>query len=146
MKVLVVCTANICRSPYAAAALAQRLPALDVCSAGVQASSGRAVDAVMAGYAVERGYRDLSTHRSQPVLAALLRACDLVLCMERAHRDILLGGAPMMTGIIRTFLDSPARDVADPTGLRVVDYAQAVAEIEAGIDVWAERIRRIGPL
>ena len=52
----------------------------------------------------------------------------------------------MMTGRIRTFLEAPARDVADPTGLRVVDYAQAVAEIEAGIDVWAERIRRIGPL
>ncbi len=146
MRVLVVCTANICRSPYGAAVLAHRLSDLPVelVSAGTQADPGQPADAVMADTARAKGYRDLGEHRSQPVLGGLLRRCDLVLCMERAHRDVLLISYPMMTGRIRTFLESPSRDVADPTGKSLEDYARAVTEIEAAAEAWAERIRRIG--
>jgi protein-tyrosine phosphatase len=148
VRVLVVCTANICRSPFGAAVLAHRLaaPAIELVSAGTQATSGRVADPVMVEAALERGYRDLSAHRSQPVLAGLLRSCDLVLCMERGHRDDLLNRYPMMTGRIRTFLETPSRDVDDPTGLTPADYARAIAVIEDGALVWAERIRRIGPV
>jgi len=146
VRVLVVCTANICRSPYGAAVLAHRLasPKIEFVSAGTQATTGRIADPYMVEAAQRQGYRDLSAHRSQPVLAGILRASDLVLCMERGHRDYLLNSYPMMTGRIRTFLETPSRDVDDPTGLTPADYERAIAVIEDGAEQWAERIRRLG--
>jgi protein-tyrosine phosphatase len=82
----VVCHANLCRSPYAAAGLRRRFDALglriDVASAGYfnpnRAPPPEAIDA-----AAQRGI-DMSTHRPQLVNKALLDAADLVVVMDTA--------------------------------------------------------------
>ena len=93
MGLLVVCTANMCRSPMAAALLAARLNGvpelLPVESAGLLAggspASHEAVRAVAA-----RGC-DLSGHVSRRLTAELLADASLVLAMERRHlREALL--------------------------------------------------------
>jgi protein-tyrosine phosphatase len=86
-SVLVLCTANVCRSVMAAPLLSARLAALGVpvpvSSAGM---TGRAAAppaeaaAAMAG----RGH-DISDHRSRPAEASDLAAADLVLGMTREH-------------------------------------------------------------
>jgi len=87
-RVLVLCTANRCRSVMAAALLADRLGAADatlvVRSAGVGGSAGERpppeVIAVLAGYGL-----DVSRHRSRIVSAAELDSASLVLAMAREH-------------------------------------------------------------
>ena len=145
MKVLVVCTANICRSPYGAAALRHHLAsdAVRIDSAGVHAENGRPMDPFMATLARERGYADLADHRSRPALARVVSESDIVLCMEVAHRDTLLRHYPVMTGRIRCFAEGPARDVADPTGREEQDYRAAADELDALAADWAGRIRRL---
>jgi protein-tyrosine phosphatase len=86
--ILVLCTANVCRSPMARAMLGRELAARGqparVTSAGV-AAGGTApvpgeVAAVLAGYGL-----DVTGHRSTPVTAGDLAQADLVLTMAREH-------------------------------------------------------------
>jgi protein-tyrosine phosphatase len=85
--VLVVCTANQCRSPFAAAMLARLLadrdPRVEVRSAGLDAvglpATPRTVEAASA-----LGL-DLSLHTSRRVDHAALVGVSLVLAMERLH-------------------------------------------------------------
>jgi protein-tyrosine phosphatase len=93
-RVLVVCRANQCRSPLAAALLADRLERLGIAavvtSSGTDATSGvPATDGTRT--AASRLGLDLSAHRSRPTTAEMVRDADLVLAMERAHvREVVV--------------------------------------------------------
>jgi len=85
--VLVVCTANRCRSVMAAALLARRLEAAGVAgwvhSAGLLGEGRPALPeavSAMAGYGL-----DVSRHRSRLMTAGELGAASLVLAMGREH-------------------------------------------------------------
>jgi protein-tyrosine phosphatase len=85
--ILVLCTANVCRSPMAAALLARRLSGLGVTarvrSAGMLGSGNPPlpeVVSVMARYGI-----DLAAHRSCLAGAADLARTALVLAMARDH-------------------------------------------------------------
>jgi len=83
--IVVLCTANVCRSPMAAALLTRRLAALGVTvpvrSAGMISSGDPPhpeVISVMASYGIE-----IPSHRSRVVCAADLASASLVLAMAR---------------------------------------------------------------
>lgn len=97
LRVLVVCTANICRSPMAAAMLAAACAANDldveVSSAGFL-FDGRAASDTTGKVMHELGH-DLGSHRSRVLSAPIVAGADLVLTMERRHaRELLLDLAP----------------------------------------------------
>jgi protein-tyrosine-phosphatase len=88
---LFVCTANICRSPMAAAFFAERIERLpdpvEVSSAGISAVGELAdrgvpdeVLEVMAPYGI-----DLSSHRSRALTQPMLEDADLIIGMGRRH-------------------------------------------------------------
>jgi protein-tyrosine phosphatase len=85
--VLVLCTANICRSPMAAALLTRRLTALGVTvpvlSAGMLRDGEPALPEVISVMAA-RGL-DAAWHRSHAASAADLAAAGLVLAMAREN-------------------------------------------------------------
>ncbi|WP_159448835.1 low molecular weight phosphatase family protein [Demequina sp. NBRC 110053] len=81
MSVLIVCRANRCRSPLAAALLSRAADgALTVSSAGLLVS-GIGVPDRGVGVAADGGV-DVSTHRSRRVTAADLDEADLVLAVD----------------------------------------------------------------
>jgi protein-tyrosine phosphatase len=86
-SILVLCTANICRSVIAQAMLAARLAAqgtrADVASAGLLADGHRPPQEVTEVLA-DRGL-DVSGHRSHRLTAADLAAADLVIGLAREH-------------------------------------------------------------
>ncbi len=88
LDVLVVCTANVARSPLAAAMLTNgpMSRAAHVHSAGVHAHDGDPAAAGTQRLARRRGL-DLSAHRSRPVSGRLLSGADLVLTMSERQRD-----------------------------------------------------------
>lgn len=105
-RLLVVCTANVCRSPLAAA-LARRITdehlppgRLVVASAGTTARPGQPASPESVRIA-ERWGMDLGDHAAQPLTADAVRACTLVLTMEERHRDAAARLVP--AALSRTF-------------------------------------------
>ena len=87
-RVLVLCSANQCRSPLAGAILvrevARRGLPVDVLTAGVSTSPGRPATPGTVEAAADLGL-DLRTHASRPVDRDLLAGADVVIGMERQH-------------------------------------------------------------
>lgn len=88
VRILVVCTANVARSPLAAAMLDASLSesGLTVGSAGTHARPGHPAAAATQHLGRQRGL-DLSEHRSRAVSEDLIRGSHLILTMAEAHRD-----------------------------------------------------------
>lgn len=91
--ILVICTANQCRSPLAAAVLRTRLahrdPTVAVESAGLGADGFPATPPTVDA-AAALGL-DLSTHQSRQVDAPLVDQAELVVGMERRHvREVVV--------------------------------------------------------
>jgi protein-tyrosine phosphatase len=150
--ILIACTANICRSPMAAAIMRRRIADLsledeiEVLSAGVWAEDGHGASPNAIVTLAGRGM-DLTGHRSQLLTPALLGEADIVLVMEEAHRRSLFYLAPQHLSriFLLTEMSGGHADVADPYGGSVEGYVRTVDELAALIDAGMPMIlRRLG--
>ncbi len=119
MRLLYVCTGNVCRSPYAErrtlALLGSLTDGLEVSSAGTRASEGRPVDEHTARVLAERRV-DPDGHRARRLTAGMVEDADLVLTMTNDHRSAVLDLVP--SALRRTFTLTEAMSLAamlDPT-------------------------------
>jgi protein-tyrosine-phosphatase len=122
---LVVCTANICRSPMAAGLLQHALAAqpeplrsLKVISAGVSARAGEPVSENSV-VALKKVGIDISKHVSQPLTQALLDKAVAVICMTESHRAMIQLQAnppPKHVHLFRDFLEDGEKEIPDPYG------------------------------
>ena len=85
---------------------------------------------------------DANAHRARVVSAGLLEEFDLILVMERGHREALQAE---FTGLGRrvyllTELAGPPYDVADPYGRSLREYEETAGELSALLDLAMPRI------
>jgi len=106
-RVLMVCTANQCRSPMAQLLLARDLVAagigadrVQVSSAGVRASAGIPVTPQTAHQLLQRGI-DPAPIMSSPLTDEMVRDANIVLTATRNHRSQVLERVPL--ALRRTF-------------------------------------------
>ena len=128
-QVLVVCTANVCRSPFVAALLQQRIrdvtggDIVRVESAGVRVRPGQAVDPTIAAMLDEMGV-ELAGKNAVPVVEGALRRADIILVMEEAHRQALFYRLP--DALPKIFLLSELAhrfdEIPDPHGQGAQEY------------------------
>ncbi|MEF8943522.1 MAG: low molecular weight protein-tyrosine-phosphatase [Desulfohalobiaceae bacterium] len=141
-SVLLVCTANICRSPMAAALLASTTESatVQVESAGVAALSGEGPDPAVQDLLAAKGL-DISGHRARQLELTLARNFELILAMEARQVDWIKRAYPQLWG--RTYrlghwLDL---DILDPYGGSSQDLQNAKSVIEKSLDQWHQRIQ-----
>lgn len=148
LHILVVCTANICRSPAGQVFLQHDLQGKDVRvdSAGIMASVGYQADPIVRSMVAARGYGEgLENHRSRLLLSSYIPEYDLILCMERFHLDYLRNMSPATVGksmLYGHWADN--REVADPTGESESDYSRALDEIGKYSTLWADKLVEMG--
>lgn len=124
--IIVVCTANICRSPMAAALLQHALAAqpeplrsFKIISAGV---AGRAGDPVSENsvLALKKVGLDISKHTSRPLTQKMMDEASLVLGMTESHRAMIQLQAeppPKNLFLFREFLPQRGdKQIGDPFG------------------------------
>ena len=131
-RILTVCLGNYCRSPLAAAILAQLGgPELETRSAGLRGKwVGRPAHPWMCAAAAERGI-DLRAHRGAQITQELIGWADLVLAMDRAVlAELRLFAGARCAGKLRTYL--PDADVPDPYGGTYEAFRDCVARIHQG--------------
>jgi len=155
LRVVFVCTGNICRSPMgdvvlrrlaAERALADGTPLagrLAVSSAGTGGwHEGEPMDPRARAALERRGYADHG-HRARPFDTAWLAGTDLVVCMDRGHRQTLAGLARARAGdsryderlvLLRAFGGRPGGDpdVPDPYYGDDADFESCLDLVEAG--------------
>ena len=142
VSILVVCTANVCRSPMAEAAFAALLPGVQVCSAGVFARPGQLVHANSVAAVQAAGYGEIAGYRSQLVSPEMLRTADLVFCADVSHRAALLARAPFSASKLHLLGELSGFDIDDPLGLEVDAFEHCLARITVCIKDWEEPIWR----
>jgi len=101
-SVLVVCTGNVCRSPYVERVLGARLAGtgIRVTSAGIGALVGSAMEPRVARRVVEAGGRS-DAFVARQLTPQLLAEADLILCASREHRAAAVRMEPAV--LQRTF-------------------------------------------
>jgi sulfate adenylyltransferase len=170
IRVLFVCTANICRSPYLELRARQLLgpdSGVEVSSAGTHGwDAEKASDTMAAEYA--RHGTDASAFRSRSATGDLVDAADLVLTAEAEHRTRLLEDRPAAFRKVFTLGQfvasaraadptlhgrdliaalaqrrvpaSPEHDIADPYRRGPEAAARAAAQMEDLLAVVVERL------
>ncbi|XBB65410.1 adenylyl-sulfate kinase [Nocardioides sp. WV_118_6] len=99
LRVLFVCTANICRSPYMelrSRALTGAESGIEFASAGTHGFNAHPVDRTMGAVLAERGVSTdlINGFASRPLTDDLIEVADLVLTAESAHRAFVLEEVP----------------------------------------------------
>ena len=136
MKIVMVCTGNICRSPMAEAlmrsALQKRgLRDVEICSAGTFAMDGDWASDEAVSVMREYGL-DIAGHRAQSVTRDLVKDA-LVLCMTRQHKRVVLNIAPDVNAHTLLEYAGEAGEVEDPYGRGIFAYRKAAQEIEEAV-------------
>ena len=135
--ILVVCTANVCRSPMAAGLLRQRLAADNanarhrVLSAGVWAADGEPASENAITAMAGRGI-DISDHRSHSLTTDEIARADLILVMTREHARLVRQTWPQYAWKVYLLseMTRKRRDVEDPYGGSIEEY-RACADLLA---------------
>lgn len=150
VRVLLVCTGNVCRSPMAEGLLRKMLRdgeqhgEIVVESAGTFAAEGAPASSDAIEVAAEVGV-DLRGHVARSLSGRLVGRADIVLAMEPEHEDRMLSVFPEAADkihLITTFGD-PVGDplgIADPIGQGRAVYKKTLAQLEASLRAALPRI------
>jgi protein-tyrosine-phosphatase len=149
-SLLFVCSANQLRSPLAEVLFRSHLErrglggAWQVASAGVWALEGSPAARAALQTAASRGL-NLAQHVARPVTEELLRGADLVLVMEREHRDALQEAFPSFGDRIHLMSEmvGEAGEVEDPIGLPLERVRSLMDELERILQAGWPRIRAL---
>ena len=157
MKVLFVCSGNICRSPMAAECLRHRLARGGPEGVVVDSGGTLGIEGAPASPEAIRALREvgveLSGHLSKGLCAADMASSDIVVAMTGGHLVELAQRFPESSEqrlLIRAFekrslIDPDAADLPDPIGKPLEFYRAQVALIRSCIDNFARYLhRRIG--
>lgn len=144
--ILIVCTANICRSPVAAALLSDRLRRQGLSDWKVRSAGTWAMEPRGASrYSVEVARRDgldLSRHRATMVDEPHLTNADLVLTMEVGHAEALRAEFPKQAHKVYMLAEMVGHtyNIADPYGGPYEEYERMYEGLTDVIDQGLDRI------
>ena len=136
-SLLFICTANICRSPMASALFQiiclekHDMQSWRVESAGTWSHEGDPAVEGTKSVMKSRGI-DISSHRSRLVRKEIIEEFDLILTMERGHKEALQYEFPSQASRIYMLSEIVGLefDIKDPFGGPLAGYEKTANEIE----------------
>jgi protein-tyrosine phosphatase len=150
MKILFVCTGNMCRSPSAELLLKKRLKeegisGVEVSSAGVGADDGRPCPEDTLEALNRRGV-DGRSHRSRMLTAEVVRTSDLILAMTEAHQTVVEIRFPAAAGKVDLLKSYAGRcgDVDDPFDGGSEAQDMCLAEIAEAVEGILRKVKNDG--
>jgi protein-tyrosine phosphatase len=149
-NVLIVCHANVCRSPAAEmlfkAQASERTRSshanapIVFQSAGIRALDGDSMDPVMRRLLAERGVVATGGHRARRLNRSLVRDADLILVTERAQVKAVESLEPTSRGKVYPLGKWEDSDVVDPHGGNETGYRESLVLIEHLVMGWLNKI------
>lgn len=154
MKIMFICTGNICRSAMAHWLLKKKIEEaqiknIEVYSSGTNAFTGdrpteEAVD-VMKEYGV-----DLKKHRATNMVESNIKEMNLILCATDIHKMQVIGRYPQLkdrTYTIKEYVhynenNKDLVNIKDPWGYDIVTYRICAAEIEKCLELLLKELEK----
>lgn len=156
VRVLLLCTGNVCRSPMAEGILRHLVRReghsgeFVVESAGTHAAPGAPVSASSVEVSGEHGI-DIRGHVARPLGRRMVDRTDLILAMEPEHAEFLRMAYPEAGGkcFVLTSYCQPEGDplgVPDPIGLGIEAYRETYDRIDGALRAALPRILALAGL
>ncbi len=145
LSILFVCTANICRSPMAMGLwrnmVKERADEWIIESAGTWAPEGEPAAKKTQLVLHELGI-DLREHASRPVTREMLARFNLILVMERGHKEALRIEFPQIADRVYLLSEMIGADfeIRDPIGMSIEDFIQTRDEILQLLTISSDKI------
>lgn len=153
MKIMFICTGNICRSAMAEGLLKKKLydrkiTTIDVCSSGLYASIGD-MPTYEARRVMEEYGVDISKHRAVNTKYSNVEEMDLILCSTASHKKSLLNWYPKLEGKVFTMKEyvgynrefHDAIDIKDPWGYDLDTYRSCAGEIDECLELLINKVK-----
>lgn len=146
-SVLFVCTANICRSPLAAAyfaSLVQKGRGLIAArSAGLETNPGRPAHSI-SKIVARRQHLSLNAHVTTQLNSKLVDQADLIVVMEISQKDRIHRLYPKAKGktvLLGSFDSSGPLEIRDPYGRSIEDFQFCLEQIMRCCNSLSQRLR-----
>ena len=149
--ILFVCTGNTCRSPMAEGLLKKLWPQgqgddTKIDSAGTSALPGLHPTSLTQKIMKEKGV-DISCHESKSLNQKIVEEADLILVMEKVHKNKVLDLSSLAEGkvfLLKEFALGVKEEILDPMGGSEESYRECVREIEKSIEGVMEKLMGSG--
>ena len=144
-SILFICSANICRSPMAEGLFQIKVRGQTgpwrIESAGVWGMDGSPAADNTLRVLLKRGI-DLSSHLARQVTLDLASQFNLILTMERGHKEALNAAMPQISRrvFVLSEMAGKAYDIPDPIGGDVAEFEDTARELERIFERGWERI------
>ena len=148
MKIMFICTGNICRSAMAEWLLKKKLEEqnrkdIEVYSCGIYAENGDIPTHEAKRVMKEEYGIDMSKHRATNIRDSKIKDMDLILCATASHKIAVLDIYPELEGKVFTMKEyvnyereyHDSINIKDPWGYDIETYRACVAEIEECINL-----------
>jgi len=152
MKVMFICTGNICRSAMAEGMfrkMTENMNNIEVYSSGVYAETGDYATYNAVEAAKEYNV-DISTHRATNIRKSEIEQMDLILCATNSHKQSVLYLYPDLKGKVYTMKEyvginkeGQDIDIKDPWGYDEYVYKRCAEEINECLEITLEKIRKV---
>ena len=154
MKIMFICTGNICRSAMAHGLLKKKLidkniNNVEVYSSGIYASIGD-VPTYEARRVMEEYNVDIKHHRETNIRYSNIEDMDLVLCATKEHKETVIQLYPKLKDKVFTMKEyvnysreyHDSINIKDPWGYDLETYRSCAGEIDECLDLLIEKIEK----
>ncbi len=154
IKIMFVCSGNICRSPMAHHYMQKKVKELNIenkfliSSCGIFAYSGEkaTLNAIMA---MKDYFVDLENHRATNIFDTNIIDYDYIITLTKLHKSQIECNFPKLKEKIYTLKEFANeklvyKDIDDPWGLNIEVYKSCAKEIVENVDKLIEKIKGCG--
>ena len=153
MKIMFICTGNICRSAMAEKLLKKKLKDIkrddvEVYSCGIYAENGD-VPTFEAETVMKEEYDvDMSKHRATNIRNSNIKNMDLILCATESHKIAVIDIYPELEGKVFTMKEyvrysreyHDSMNIKDPWGYDIETYRSCVSEIDECLELLLKKV------
>ena len=154
MKIMFICTGNICRSAMAHRLFEKKIKDeniqnIEVYSCGIYAQFGD-VPTYEAKRAMEEYDVDMTKHKATNIRVSKIKEMDLILCATTAHKEAVIDIYPELKDKVFTMKEyvnynreyHNKVDIKDPWGYDVDTYRSCAGEIDECLNLLINKINR----